>query len=177
MSYNTELQSNNADLQAILDAVNALPEAGGGESEDVTDETNEYTAKLETLESAISALETELEGKASGGMSVDTCVVTVENYHSEYDGEDYLRIAYTNKQLNGVVAYLPAALMNEETYETIAPSITDYTVAKGTIFFCASVMDADESYLGDCIMVCNAYGNDNAIVVNSDCILVLPEGW
>lgn len=30
MSYNTELQSNNADLQAILDAVNALPEAGGG---------------------------------------------------------------------------------------------------------------------------------------------------
>lgn len=30
MSYNTELQSNNADLQEILDAVNALPEAGGG---------------------------------------------------------------------------------------------------------------------------------------------------
>lgn len=29
MSYNTELQSNNADLQAILAAVNALPEAGG----------------------------------------------------------------------------------------------------------------------------------------------------
>ena len=29
MSYNTELQSNNTDLQAILDTVNALPEAGG----------------------------------------------------------------------------------------------------------------------------------------------------
>ena len=28
MSYNTELQSNNADLQEILDAVNALPDAG-----------------------------------------------------------------------------------------------------------------------------------------------------
>jgi hypothetical protein len=28
MSYNTELQSNNADLQAILDAVNALAEFG-----------------------------------------------------------------------------------------------------------------------------------------------------
>ena len=27
MSYNTDLQSNNTDLQAILDAVNALPEA------------------------------------------------------------------------------------------------------------------------------------------------------
>lgn len=29
MSYNTELQANNADLQAILAKVNALPEAGG----------------------------------------------------------------------------------------------------------------------------------------------------
>lgn len=28
MSYKTEFQSNNTDLQAILDAVNALPEAG-----------------------------------------------------------------------------------------------------------------------------------------------------
>lgn len=30
MSYNTELQSNNAELQEILDAVNDLPDAGGG---------------------------------------------------------------------------------------------------------------------------------------------------
>lgn len=28
MTYNSELQSNNADLQAILDTVNALPDAG-----------------------------------------------------------------------------------------------------------------------------------------------------
>ena len=31
MSYNTELQSNNAELQEILDAVNDLPEAGSGD--------------------------------------------------------------------------------------------------------------------------------------------------
>lgn len=30
MGYKTELQSNNADLQTILNKVNALPEAGGG---------------------------------------------------------------------------------------------------------------------------------------------------
>ena len=30
MSYKTELQNNNIDLQAILDSVNSLPEAGGG---------------------------------------------------------------------------------------------------------------------------------------------------
>lgn len=32
MSYKTELQGNNNDLQAILDKVNALPDAGGGSS-------------------------------------------------------------------------------------------------------------------------------------------------
>ena len=30
MSYNAEIQGNNADLQTILDKVNALPDAGGG---------------------------------------------------------------------------------------------------------------------------------------------------
>lgn len=30
MSYNTDLQTNNVNLQAILDTVNNLPEAGGG---------------------------------------------------------------------------------------------------------------------------------------------------
>ena len=48
--------------------------------EDVTTETNAYTAKLATLETAITALETELQGKASGGSgggSVETCSLTV----------------------------------------------------------------------------------------------------
>lgn len=33
MRYNRELQNNNAELQAILDTVNGLPSAGGGEAE------------------------------------------------------------------------------------------------------------------------------------------------
>jgi hypothetical protein len=49
--------------------------------EDVTTETNAYTTKLATLETAITALETELQGKASGGSSdggsIETCSVTV----------------------------------------------------------------------------------------------------
>ena len=40
--------------------------------EDVTSETNAYTAKLTTLETAITALETELQGKASGGSSLNS---------------------------------------------------------------------------------------------------------
>ena len=35
MSYNTELQSNNVDLQAILDTVSALPEAGGSDNDSI----------------------------------------------------------------------------------------------------------------------------------------------
>lgn len=48
--------------------------------EDVGTETNAYTTKLATLETAITALETELEGKASGGSgdgSIETCEVVV----------------------------------------------------------------------------------------------------
>lgn len=40
---------------------------GGGTTEDVTTETEAYTAKVASLKSAVSALETELAGKASGG--------------------------------------------------------------------------------------------------------------
>lgn len=45
MSYNSELQSNNADLRAILDAVNNLPEAGSG----VTVETCSVVIKSDLL--------------------------------------------------------------------------------------------------------------------------------
>lgn len=48
--------------------------------EDVGAETNAYTTKIGELETAITALETELEGKASGGSgsgSVETCTVTI----------------------------------------------------------------------------------------------------
>ena len=37
--------------------------------EDVTEETNEYTTKLEALETAITELDAELQGKASGGVN------------------------------------------------------------------------------------------------------------
>jgi hypothetical protein len=48
--------------------------------EDVTSETSAYTSKLTTLETAITALEAELQGKASGGggsTNIETCTVTI----------------------------------------------------------------------------------------------------
>lgn len=76
MNYKTDLQSNNTDLQSILNTINALPEACSGEHEDVTEETTVYTNELADLASQISALETALEGKASGSGSTETCKIT-----------------------------------------------------------------------------------------------------
>lgn len=57
----------------------ALQNKSAATGEDVTSETNAYTTKLATLETAITALETELQGKASGGSSngVEVEVITI----------------------------------------------------------------------------------------------------
>lgn len=71
--------------------------------EDVASETNAYTAKLATLETAISALETELQGKASGGSggggSVETCTVTIVSQLGGYIWAAYAT-QYNNEQIN-----------------------------------------------------------------------------
>ena len=67
------IKNNTTSLQNLLKQVNALPEAGGI-GEDVTDETNAYTTKLATLETAIVALETELQGKVSVELDAFTVV-------------------------------------------------------------------------------------------------------
>jgi hypothetical protein len=64
MSNKTQLQANNEKYASLIEV---LKTKGTPSGEEVTEETNAYTAKLETLETAITALENELEGKASGG--------------------------------------------------------------------------------------------------------------
>lgn len=72
-------------------------ESTGGE--DVTDETAAYTEKLATLENAITLLESELEGKASGGSQVKTWTGTVGV--SRYLGSAQItEIKYTDGNLN-----------------------------------------------------------------------------
>lgn len=78
---NTErIQANNAELREAIEMAESLPDAGSA-GEDVTEETSEYTTKLEALETAITALENELEGKASGGGSsgVELETITIVN--------------------------------------------------------------------------------------------------
>jgi hypothetical protein len=65
MSNKTQLQNNNAKYASLIEALRDKAVPTGGE--DVTEETSAYTTKLASLETAVAALESELEGKASGG--------------------------------------------------------------------------------------------------------------
>jgi hypothetical protein len=68
------LLNNTSSLQNILEALQNKATPSG---EDVTDETSAYTEKLEQLTTAVTALEGELVGKASSGINLDTCTVTI----------------------------------------------------------------------------------------------------
>lgn len=60
----------------VMEMANEIGNINGA-GENVTAETNDYTAKVAQLESAVTALEMELAGKASGGgRNLETCDVT-----------------------------------------------------------------------------------------------------
>ena len=73
--------------------------AAGSPSEDITAEVNEYTEKIASLESAVSALEIELAGKASGGSGgVETYTGTVYGPTGLGDNPDVIYV-YTDKNM------------------------------------------------------------------------------
>lgn len=63
--YNNKLIQNNEDLQTVINMINNLPTAGGGE--DISEELTDYDAKLTTQETTLEDIVTALQGKASGG--------------------------------------------------------------------------------------------------------------
>lgn len=108
MSYNTDLQSNNIDLQSILDTINALPEAGSGGG-----------IELPTLSSPAEASEVFL-GKQTINQSgeVQTGTFTIESELTEQDN----LIA----QLQSVVDGLPEAPNLQA--KTVTPTTSSQTV-------------------------------------------------
>lgn len=73
MSNKIQLQTNNTKVASLIEVLQSKAIPSG---EDVAAETNAYTTKIASLETAITALEEELQGKASGGScSVETCTV------------------------------------------------------------------------------------------------------
>ena len=97
MSNKSQLQTNNTKVASLIEVLKSKATATG---EDVTEETSAYTAKIASLETAVTALETELAGKASGGSgaggaNIETCVVAVHGDCSIYN------VAYTTIDVNG----------------------------------------------------------------------------
>ena len=104
----------NEELAAVIDS---LPNAGGGSQggEDVTEETNAYTAKLASLETAVAALETELAGKASGsGGGGDGGVETYTLVLNQPDGEIVTIVDYVSYE-NGEYQYHSDTIQQEGT--------------------------------------------------------------
>ena len=97
--------------------------------EDVTDETNAYTSKLASLETAITAFETELAGKASGGSGggVETCTVTITNTSTM--GRDALLSYAATCYLNGdlIVTTLADEASASGLGDDAGTTITTYT--------------------------------------------------
>lgn len=82
-----------------------------GTGEDVTAETNDYTTKVAQLESAVTALETELAGKASGsGANFETSIVTInvpiECRYLSTDFQPKQEITSTFETVKNSIAYI-----------------------------------------------------------------------
>ena len=109
--------------------------------EDVTTETNEYTAKLATLETAITALETELEGKAAGGgTTVEAWTGTVTSRHLEHE----YTIHYTDDSLNHRTATVIG--FTQDATITIAAGTLIYAAGAGDVFGDNFVRPIEDDY-------------------------------
>lgn len=103
--YNTKLIANNDSLQTVMDMVNNLPEAGGGEN--ITDELTDYDAKLTTQEVTLVDITNALKNKAAG----ETTIIDAKVYSTEeqlvgkwIDNKPLYRKTYNVTLTNAVTA-------------------------------------------------------------------------
>lgn len=93
MANNLGTVNAEVDTQAeLISQISTVLEGKAGGGEDVTAEVAAYTTKLAELDTALTALEQELAGKASGGSggeNAETCMVSISipaNYYCVCDG-------------------------------------------------------------------------------------------
>jgi hypothetical protein len=116
--------SNIVSGKSIFGVVGTATTGGGGDSSDVTAETNAYTEKLATLETAITALENELQGKATGGGSIEAWTGNITSPHL---GTEYA-IHYTDASLTHCTATVFGGWGDTTTTITIAAGTLIYVV-------------------------------------------------
>jgi hypothetical protein len=124
--------------------------------EDVANETNAYTEKLEQLTTAITALEEELAGKASGGADgiAKMCTITVVE-----DGpcEHY----------QGTICYITPEghLVDEDNIVLKAGS--SFSILKNSL-----LIGTDLSFIGACEQVALEYSWIPAYYITGDCSIL-----
>jgi hypothetical protein len=142
MSNKTQLQTNNTKYASLIETLRGKSLPTGGE--DVTTETNAYTTKLASLETAISALEAELEGKASGGSgsgNVDTCTVTF----TTAEGYSYIDFIAATIIINGVITPYSLVPNNSNTTKIVVENV----LCGSTIVFDGSSNDVSSGFMVD----------------------------
>ncbi len=131
MSYNTELQANNEELQSILDKVNALPNADSGGNVDyvVQDTPPEDTSVLwvDTSDNSVDELQEAVN-----------IVLAQAKESGEFDGDDYVLTDADKNEIAELAAGLvkvPDSGGNVETDPTVPewakqPEKPTYTAAE-----------------------------------------------
>lgn len=111
--------------------------------EDVGTETNAYTSKIASLETAVTALETELAGKASGsggsgGASVETCTVIIQGHNGG--------TGVVTQYIDGNFIVIDEMYVSPATYETVVCGSGIYipgtyigaSCTDGTVLYCGN---------------------------------------
>jgi hypothetical protein len=154
MNYNTNLQNNNAELQEILDTINALPEASNGtelpklnnpasvnevfQNKEIINENGEVRVGTFTLESElteqdnlIAQLQSAVNNLPNAGVSVETCTVQI-TCHFLFDAP--------------IIYYLDENL-NSQVLEVVVDASQSIRVAKNSIIYTNYGVEISDSTL------------------------------
>lgn len=136
MDYKVKLQNNNnvfkgnnTDLQAVLETINNLPEAGV--SENLDEEIATQEEKIASQDELIAGIAAALEGKAAGGGKT-TKTINIEWCDYEYLGADSLFIKYiSNNEIT--------RLYNSDSFAF------DVIEAEGGVVYMEYIVDSEHS--------------------------------